>query len=71
MSREPLWLEFTVNVKHGPLEIPVCGLCGNTGYVDTTGKARSPMGMPCGLRRPCICPNGRAIKRAAKRKEND
>jgi len=50
---EQLWEEFTVS--------GLCGLCGNTGMVDT--KSVSPAGFPCGINAPCICPNGRAIKR--------
>ena len=38
-----------------------CGLCGNSGIVDTRGKVRSPIGKDCGVRAFCICPNGRAI----------
>lgn len=52
------WLEFL-----GPPGIEsYCGLCGNTGIVDTRGKAKTPTGDDCGVRACCICPNGRAIK---------
>ena len=40
-----------------------CGLCGNTGIVDTRGKVMTPNGMPCGVRRYCICPCGRLLKK--------
>lgn len=51
-----LWLdEFVVN--------GLCGLCGNNGQIDTRG-VKSPTGIECGGRFLCICPNGRAIKRA-------
>ena len=53
-GEQELWLEF-VNRNH-------CGLCGNTGYVDTRGVC-TPAGLEVGVRRPCICPNGRAIRR--------
>jgi hypothetical protein len=49
------WLEFL-----GPGSC--CGLCGNSGVVDTRGKVKSPRGDDCGVRAYCICPNGRAIK---------
>lgn len=42
----------------------LCGLCGNHGIIDTVGKIRSPAGVECGIKVPCLCANGRAIKRA-------
>lgn len=52
------WLEFL-----GPPGVESwCGLCGNSGIVDTRGKVESPRGDDCGVRTCCICPNGRAIK---------
>lgn len=42
----------------------LCGLCGNTGTADTTQSAISPAGVRAGFRRHCICPNGRALKKA-------
>ena len=61
-EREPIdddtWLEFL-----GPSEREMyCGLCGNSGIVDTRGKVRSPAGDDCGVRAFCICPNGRSVK---------
>ncbi len=53
---EDTWLEFTSHA----LGFPICGLCGNTGVIDTTLSAWSSAGMRCGIRRFCICPNGRA-----------
>ena len=44
-------------------EIPICGLCGNGGVVDTRGKVTTPFGVATGLRAYCICPNGRTMKR--------
>ena len=38
----------------------LCGLCGNSGWLDTRG-VRSAAGVPCGILRPCICPNGRQL----------
>lgn len=52
------WLEFL-----GPPDVEAyCGLCGNTGIVDTRGKVNDPAGADCGVRAYCICPNGRTIK---------
>jgi len=42
----------------------LCGLCGNTGRIDTVGKVTSPAGFPAGGEFFCICPNGRAMKEA-------
>lgn len=41
----------------------LCGLCGNFGIINTLGKMFSPAGVHCGVRRYCICPNGRVMKR--------
>ncbi len=54
-EQEDLWEEFL----GGPAE-NLCGLCGNTGIIDTRGLVRTPAGVSCGVRRWCICPNGRA-----------
>lgn len=40
-----------------------CGLCGNTGVIDTRGRLETPAGVPCGVLRFCLCPNGRAWKK--------
>ena len=39
-----------------------CCLCGNTGVIDTTHTARTPMGVLIGRRVLCLCPNGRAMQ---------
>jgi hypothetical protein len=57
---EALWLEYASRAPGRP---PLCGLCGNTGIVDTRGKVRSPAGVECGVRAWCLCPNGRGWKR--------
>lgn len=61
------WLEFTVLVKRvfgdQEFDIPMCGLCGNTGTIDTTNSAKSPAGVSCGGKFFCVCPNGRARKK--------
>jgi hypothetical protein len=69
-KRRPLWLEFTVLVPQATMgiAIPLCGLCGNSGWVDTTAHVLSPRGVPCGIRATCICPNGRAIRRSSRRR---
>ncbi len=49
------WFEFLVG--------GLCGLCGNSGYVNVSGLL-SPIGrpVPALVRRHCICPNGRVYK---------
>jgi hypothetical protein len=71
-KQSDLWLEF-----RGPrddhdwngLKMPGnvhCGLCGNRGIVDTVGRVRTHGGLAVGVRRYCICPNGRVmLKKAA------
>jgi hypothetical protein len=56
---DELWLEF---LSQGPSQ--ACGLCGNSGIVDTRGLVRTAAGYECGVRAFCICPNGRAMKDA-------
>jgi hypothetical protein len=69
-ERDELWREFIVEApppkgsKDVLESVPVCGLCGNTGIVETFAKTL--YGAPCGVRKPCICPNGRAVKRREK-----
>ncbi len=48
------WLEFYINNGH-------CSLCGNHGYIDTTG-VRTPAGLEVGRKNFCICPNGQAMR---------
>jgi hypothetical protein len=40
-----------------------CGLCGNNGFIDTRGL-KTPAGYDAGGVYWCICPNGRAMKKA-------
>lgn len=42
-----------------------CGLCGNSGIVDTVGKIFTAAGVGCGIKTFCLCANGRAMKRAS------
>jgi hypothetical protein len=54
-----LWLdEFLSENGH-------CGLCGNTGKIDTKGKMTTPSGAKCGIKAWCICPNGRGLREAS------
>ena len=53
MKRHPLWMEFV-----SPISNILCGLCGNTGEVDTRKSAASPTGMRCGMKTFCLCPHG-------------
>lgn len=63
MSKKDLWFEFDVEVtRPDGLKITVCGLCGNTGMVDTTSTAKC-FDKPAGIKTFCICPNGRLMKK--------
>jgi len=61
-----LWMEFV----HPKI---VCGLCGNRGILDTRGHVTTAAGIKCGVRRYCICPNGRELQkqRVNQLKDND
>lgn len=41
-----------------------CMICGGSGRLDTRGKVFNAIGQDCGGEAACICPNGRALKRA-------
>lgn len=41
-----------------------CILCGQIGIIDTSSKIKTPAGKECGGKAYCICPNGRALKKA-------
>jgi hypothetical protein len=59
-----LWEEYTTWVPDDRFPdggIPVCGLCGNSGLVNTLTTAKF-FGRSCGVQGPCICPNGRRRK---------
>lgn len=56
VSADDLWVEF-VNEN-------MCGLCGNSGAIDTRQTAISFAGYNFGGVFYCICPNGRAYKNA-------
>jgi len=43
-----------------------CGLCGNSGVIETT--VRTAAGVSCGGRFWCVCPNGRTCARVTKTK---
>jgi hypothetical protein len=59
------WLEFEVEVYIPKLQGSFggfCGLCGNTGVLEVSGRL-SPIGIPTPpVEGHCICPNGRALK---------
>ena len=58
---EDLWFEEFL----GPAEDPrLCGLCGNSGALDTRDRVFSAAGVSCGVLAFCICPNGRALRAA-------
>ena len=63
MKKNDLWSEFQVQVMNDELglKIYLCGLCGNSGIVDTTITAKWK-NKSAGIKAFCICPNGRAIK---------
>jgi len=63
MMKNKLWEEFTVEVynPHIGHKIPICGLCGNSGVIDTTTTARC-FDKYVGIKSFCICPNGRKLK---------
>ncbi len=65
------WTEFlgpdrAVDVNGFTVKNVHCGLCGNNGILDTRGKVFTPVGLECGVRRFCICPNGRAMLKASR-----
>jgi len=51
-----LWYEEFMNNSH-------CSLCGNSGKIDTRGVTTAA-GLAVGKISYCICPNGRAWKKA-------
>jgi hypothetical protein len=52
-----LWLDEFLGAHH------LCGLCGNTGIIDTRPTAISPAGFRSGGLFWCICPNGREMRK--------
>ncbi len=52
---QDLWWEFTDSHDF-------CGLCGNSGVIDTRGRVFTAAGVSCGVLAFCLCPNGRAFK---------
>jgi len=47
-----------------------CFLCGNTGTMDTTESAITPLGENIGRKNFCICPNGLALRAKDKNENN-
>ena len=68
MKAKDWWLEFVVDVTIDAIgmKVPICGLCGNTGLIDTTATAKCD-GKCVGVLAFCICPNGRARKKPKKK----
>jgi len=66
------WMKNYLNETVAPGGL--CGLCANTGKIDTTASAVSaasavsPRGILSGGIYFCLCPNGRALKEASKKK---
>jgi hypothetical protein len=58
MTLNQYWLKYYVDY-----DTNLCSLCANTGIINTEG-IKSPAGMPTGRKNFCICPNGRAMRRA-------
>ena len=50
------WEKYYLNKN-----VNLCGLCGNTGIIDTSQTAISPSGIKSGGTFYCICPNGRQL----------
>ena len=59
-----LWAEEYAHKGH-------CCLCGNHGTIDNRGKIFTPAGFECGKIVFCICPNGRNLKKFAKKNNID
>lgn len=72
MIPKKLWEEFIILCSDERFEPPhnfitLCGLCGNGGIIDTSKTATHGDKM-VGVVGYCICPNGRARKKMAKKK---
>lgn len=73
-----VWDEFSFMFEWGEcrdgtkINAGCCGLCGNTGIIDTRGHLKTPAGANAGgVRAFCICPNGRESKKRAGRRKWD
>ncbi len=51
------WLDYYVSD-----DITLCTLCGNSGEIDTKGRAISGAGIDAGRVNFCICPNGQTMR---------
>jgi len=51
------WIEHYLGGRLG-----LCTLCGNSGVIDTRGRAISPAGQHSGKLNFCICPNGQTMR---------
>ena len=65
MKRNKIYEEFLIwslDDRPGIEKITLCGLCGNSGIIDTT-KSADHYAKMVGVVGYCICPNGRQRKR--------
>ena len=53
---------FTSIKFDGIAEIGFCGLCGNSGIIDTRGRAITGAGLDVGIKTYCLCANGQAMR---------
>lgn len=56
----------TTLAPHLNRDISICGLCGNSGVIDTRDSAKDSWGKPVGIRTWCICYNGQALRSSSK-----
>lgn len=65
MDASKVYLEFGTSVpdeRFPKTGLGLCGLCANSGRIDTRQSARFNSA-PCGVLAYCICPNGRQAKK--------
>lgn len=58
---ENYWLRYYIDYEHS-----LCSLCGNSGKIDTRGRAVSAAGVDAGRLNFCICPNGVGLRKRLK-----
>lgn len=62
MSYENSWVTDYWVTRYVHPQSGLCTLCGNTGQVDTRGRAISAAGIDAGVVTFCICPNGQVLR---------
>ena len=72
MKTSDIRREFNVNVMREDIdmEISLCGLCGNSGVIDTR-KSAIWNGKEVGIIGNCVCENGRAQAKLFKKKAEE